>query len=95
MTAAGASVSPVRTSKPSMEVFPNPANALVTVSLPDGMREGQFVLYSTSGQRILSTPIASAGKVDIAVGSVPSGAYLLRFESNGSTSVGSVINILH
>ena len=77
----------------SVEVFPNPANSKLTARLPDGESQGELVLYSTSGQRVSSTPISGAKAVDISVGTIPQGAYFLRLETSKGMSAGTAITI--
>jgi hypothetical protein len=76
-----------------LKVFPNPANTTLTARLPDGEREGQVVLYSTSGQRVMSATVMNAGSVEIPIGSIAPGVYFLRFESKIGTSSGTCVTI--
>ena len=60
---------------PTITLYPNPADQYITL---EGMTEGTFVLiYSPSGQLVYVNQI-SASKVDINVGDLPSGAYVLQ-----------------
>ncbi|MEO6941221.1 MAG: T9SS type A sorting domain-containing protein [Candidatus Kapaibacterium sp.] len=77
----------------SVEVFPNPATSKLTARLPDGETQGELVLYSISGQRILSTPISGAKAIELSVGAVSPGAYFLRLESSKGMSAGTAITI--
>lgn len=59
-------------------VFPNPSDGKIsirTASLPDFF-QGEFKLFNTSGQQVLSVPVAKGEESYISTSELPSGAYI-------------------
>jgi len=59
-------------------VFPNPTDGKIsisTASLPDFF-QGEFKLFNTSGQQVLSVPVVKGEEPVISVGQLPAGAYI-------------------
>ena len=79
-----------------LAVFPNPAHASFTVSLPalGAARTAQLELVNTLGQRVRQqTLVLTAGGTQAAVdaSSLPVGIYLLRVQASGETAVTRLI----
>ena len=79
-----------------LAVFPNPAHASFTVSLPalGAARTAQLELVNTLGQRVRQqTLVLTAGGTQAAVdaSSLPAGIYLLRVQAGGETAVTRVV----
>ncbi|MEQ8472005.1 MAG: GH32 C-terminal domain-containing protein [Marinoscillum sp.] len=67
--------------KSGWNVYPNPAHGVINLDTP-GMNLGRFMIYSISGQKLLSGAIDQE-KTTIDVHQIPAGMYLLN-ASNGS-----------
>ena len=70
---------------PSLMVYPNPANAVVTIESPLSTLEGVSV-YSISGRLLLNKEV-SANKITIDVSGFASGTYFIKATSKNASSV--------
>ena len=70
---------------PSLVVYPNPANAVVTIESPLSTLEGVSV-YSISGRLLLNKEV-SANKITIDVSGFASGTYFIKATSKNASSV--------
>jgi hypothetical protein len=57
----------------------------VFAGLPEMSRSGSVALFSVSGKKLIEKSIGGAGWYTINLGTVPSGAYLLRLNAGGRT----------
>lgn len=64
---------------PSMEIYPNPAENVVNITIPDySSQKAVCRIYSISGQLISETPAAlTSGKAQIPVNQLESGLYMI------------------
>jgi len=76
--------------KASFFIYPNPANANITVVFPAGFEKGSFALYNSLGQRVLQQQMTYQ-TADVAIGNLKSGLYLYKIESNGTIQKGKLI----
>lgn len=63
-----------------VSVYPNPAESLINVTIPDQDMPCEYVLYSHSGQRI-KQGFVSAQNAVISISSVNSGLYMLQIKT--------------
>ena len=73
-------------------IYPNPAGDVLYLNLPDD--SNGIALFDISGKLILNQPATNAGAVSLDVSSIPSGWYVVSFES-GSQPVKYPIIIQH
>ncbi|MDX5347439.1 MAG: T9SS type A sorting domain-containing protein [Hymenobacteraceae bacterium] len=65
-------------------VYPNPATGAFHVALPDACRKnGKFLLYSGTGQLVKEVVFSDTIDFVVERGSLPSGLYIYRVESEG------------
>jgi len=76
--------------KASFFIYPNPANANITVVFPAGFEKASFALYNSLGQRVLQQQMTYQ-TADVAIGNLKSGLYLYKIESNGTLQKGKLI----
>lgn len=66
-------------SLPQIAVYPNPADSVVWVSLPDNSTEINYALFDVTG-RAVNSGIFTGNSNTIAVSQLPSGVYFLRLQ---------------
>lgn len=72
-------------------IFPNPATDLVTISQMGEELKGNFELYSSTGQLLLSK--SAAVNTEMEITTFPSGIYLLTFKSADYTKQWKITKI--
>jgi len=73
-----------------MQLFPNPADNLLSIALKAGSSSVEVKLYGIDGTMILSKKylnIAQDTKMELDISDLPRGVYLLNLEINGERSV--------
>lgn len=71
-------------------VYPNPANEKLGIQCPAKYTKLSVELYTLDGKRVLAQPLGI--ERTLAIGNLPSGAYLLRLKSDGKVIYGQVLN---
>ena len=77
-------------SKNDFVVYPNPANDSISVTLSEGFKTGNVILYTVLGQKVLEEKITTQSSV-ISMKSLIKGTYLYKIESNGFSKSGKII----
>ncbi len=75
----------------TLNVFPNPTNGIVTVSLSDELGQSEIELTSTSGQLVLSKEIENTTNAKLDVSHLNSGVYILKLKADNRTGVKKLI----
>ncbi len=73
----------------SIKVFPNPANSLLGVRLPDNHSFYSVALINSLGQTVLESPLNSSSEI-ISTENIPEGIYFLKFIGNDITQTEKV-----
>ncbi len=60
-----------------MNIYPNPAEDLLTINL-DNEITGRLNVYDLTGQIVLTQDIQSALKLEIDIKKIPSGLYIIK-----------------
>jgi Secretion system C-terminal sorting domain len=68
--------------KPGVNIYPNPAGDIVNIDNLSAYEK--LEIYSLDGKIVLETDLSGTARVTIALNSMPSGIYILRFVSVGS-----------
>lgn len=67
-----------------LQVYPNPAQDLVTVVLPEGLRaRGRLELRDMAGRLVLQQPLHAEREVRLPVSSMENGAYVVQVHARG------------
>lgn len=77
-------------SKNDFVVYPNPATDSISVTLADGFKTGNVILYTVLGQKVLEEKIISQASI-ISMKSLIKGTYLYKIESNGFSKSGKIV----
>jgi hypothetical protein len=77
-------------SKNDFVVYPNPANDSISVTLSEGFKTGNVILYTVLGQKVLEEKITTQSSV-ISMKSLIKGTYLYKIESNGFSKSGKIV----
>lgn len=68
--------------------FPNPVQNQITVSFSNPVKNGQLEIFDQTGRLVQTEQNVSGSQLNLEVGQLPSGIYLLRVtDANGSASV--------
>jgi hypothetical protein len=78
------------TSKNDFVVYPNPANDSISVTLSEGFKTGNVILYTVLGQKVLEEKITTQSSI-ISMKSLIKGTYLYKIESNGFSKSGKIV----
>ncbi len=70
-------------SEATIQVFPNPAKAIVQINLPEGFENATITIGTLVG-KMVKTYTANTTYTNIDVSQLASGMYLLRIEANGT-----------
>jgi hypothetical protein len=73
----------------SVQVYPNPGNDDIRVSLPEGFANAQFVLYDLQGKALFKRSINNQDVISIA--NLASGVYTYRVTTETQCSIGKLI----
>jgi hypothetical protein len=78
--------------KQNIQIYPNPATDLVTISFDETMSDESFtfVIMDVTGRKMLEKA-SSSHKITIDVSQWPSGVYALRIERNGFSSSRKIV----
>ena len=83
----------------SLSAYPNPANDLLTLSIESGMeRFLSIALYDTKGALVKSVDsrnVSSVDRVDLNVGDLESGVYILRLTDREGNSLEKRVSVAH
>lgn len=74
----------------NVSIYPNPANTLLTVSLPENTLETQIVLYDLQGREIV-TKTTNAASETLALDNIQEGVYLISIQNDNGTASKKVI----
>lgn len=77
-------------SKSDFMVYPNPAKDSISVTLADGFKTANVILYTVLGQKVLEEKITTQSSV-ISMKSLIKGTYLYKIESNGFSKSGKIV----
>jgi len=77
-------------SKNDFVVYPNPANDSISVTLSEGFKTGNVILYTVLGQKVLEEKITTQSSI-ISMKSLIKGTYLYKIESNGFSKSGKIV----
>lgn len=77
-------------SKNDFVVYPNPATDSISVTLAEGFKTGNVILYTVLGQKVLEEKIISQASI-ISMKSLIKGTYLYKIESNGFSKSGKIV----
>jgi plastocyanin len=73
---------------PSLAIYPNPSpgNVQIFVNMPDKTTNYNIYVYSLEGEEVYaSTQVAEAFTLDVDLGHLPKGIYIVRFNEKTST----------
>lgn len=79
-------------SKNDCIIYPNPAHDFVSVSLSDGFENGNIIIYTVLGQKVLEEKITQPSS-SISVKSLTAGTYFYKIESNGFSKNGKMVKL--
>lgn len=71
-------------------VYPNPVTDSISVTLSEGFKTGNVILYTVLGQKVLEEKITTQSSV-ISMKSLIKGTYLYKIESNGFSKSGKIV----
>ena len=77
-------------SKSDFMVYPNPAKDAISVTLAEGFKTGNVIIYTVLGQKVLEEKITKESSV-ISMKSLSKGTYLYKIESNGFSKSGKIV----
>jgi serine protease AprX len=73
-------------------VWPNPANEIINVQLPENIQNGTICLFDYTGRQVYQQNVLNGNDINsIPTGSFASGVYLLKVNSGSKTHVEKVI----
>lgn len=77
-------------SKNDFIIYPNPATDSISVTLSEGFKTGNVILYTVLGQKVLEEKITKQSS-SISIKSLDKGTYLYKIESNGFVKSGKIV----
>jgi serine protease AprX len=73
----------------TFQLYPNPAKAVITVSLPDAITNAEVTIYNSLGQAVLNKAITSANQ--ISVEHLPTGIYIYNLRVDSVIKTGKLV----
>jgi hypothetical protein len=66
--------------KDGLRIWPNPAQNILYIKIPEKYTEGTIQLFNMEGSRLKSVPIKSKKELQLPVNDIPDGMYILKAE---------------
>jgi hypothetical protein len=82
---------PEKTLSTQLNVFPNPANGIVNVSLTQELGNAEVEITSLSGQLVLSETIESTNNASIDVSKLETGVYILKLAADNRVGIKKLV----
>lgn len=70
----------------AVRIYPNPAENLVTISVPQNLTGGEISLFDIQGRKLRSIPVSSTQTL-VSLKKLPKGVYVLRYHKNEMMAV--------
>jgi hypothetical protein len=70
----------------TLELYPNPSNSIINITLPESSKEASFTIYDMLGKRVYQSQILNS-KEEIDVSHFKSGIYLAYFKIDDKTLI--------
>ena len=79
----------------SIDIYPNPANDVINITLHQPVDDGVLTICNVLGQQVYQNKIAGAtnSTVNIDIGALSQGVYILKMETGGQSLVKRIVKL--